>query len=51
MVTDTFVVRESVAGAVPVVPVTRTLNAGPGDEMQLTERTAPLNVAVQPALD
>jgi len=49
MVTDIFVVCDSVAGAVPVVPVTRTLNAGPGDEVQLIEKTAPLNEAVQPA--
>ncbi len=48
MVTLTFVVRESVFGAVPVVPVTTTLN-GATPVVQLTERTAPLKVAVQPA--
>ncbi len=48
MVTLTFVVRESVFGAVPVVPVTTTLN-GATPVVQLTERTAPLNDAVQPA--
>jgi hypothetical protein len=47
-VTDTLVVRESVLGAVPVVPVTTPLN-GATPVVQLTERTAPLNEAVQPA--
>jgi hypothetical protein len=47
-VTDTLVVRESVLGAVPVVPVTIPLN-GATPVVQLTERTAPLNEAVQPA--
>ena len=35
-------------GAVPVVPVTITLN-GATPVVQLTDRTAPLNVAVHPA--
>ncbi len=46
--TLTFVVLDSVLGAVPVVPVTSTLN-GATPVVQLTERTAPLNAAVQPA--
>ena len=46
--TLTFVVLESVFGAVPAVPVTRTLN-GATPVVQLTERTAPLKEAVQPA--
>jgi hypothetical protein len=37
-----------VFGAVPVVPVTSTVN-GATPVVQLTERTAPLNEAVQPA--
>ena len=48
MVTDTFVVLDNVLGAVPVVPVTSTLN-GATPVVQFTERTAPLKVAVQPA--
>jgi hypothetical protein len=48
IVTLTVVVLDSVLGAVPVVPVTSTLN-GATPVVQLTERTAPLNVAVQPA--
>jgi hypothetical protein len=47
-VTRTVVVRDRVLGAVPVVPVTTTLN-GATPVVQLTERTAPLNDAVQPA--
>ena len=46
--TRTVVVRESVLGAVPVVPVTSTLN-GATPVVQLTERTTPLKPAVQPA--
>jgi hypothetical protein len=41
-------VRDRVLGAVPVVPVTRTLK-GATPVVQLTERTAPENDAVQPA--
>jgi hypothetical protein len=48
MVTDTLVVRDSVLGAVPVIPVTTTLN-GATPVVQLTESTAPENEAVQPA--
>ncbi len=47
-VTGTFTVRDSVLGAVPVVPVTITVNPVVGNGLQLTERTAPLNDAVQP---
>jgi hypothetical protein len=47
-VTLMFVVRESVLGAVPVVPVTSTLK-GATPEVQLTARTAPLNAAMHPA--
>jgi hypothetical protein len=46
-VTLTFVVLDRVSGAVPVVPVTRTLNGATPVE-QVTDRTAPLNDAVQP---
>ena len=42
-----FVVRDRVLGAVPVVPVTSTLN-GATPVVQLTETMAPLNDAVQP---
>jgi hypothetical protein len=48
MVTLRFVVLESVFGAVPEVPVTRTLNTAT-PVVQLAERTAPLTEAVQPA--
>ena len=48
MVTLTLVVRDSVLGAVPVVPVTNTVN-GATPVVQLTERTAPEKDAVQPA--
>jgi hypothetical protein len=48
IVTLTLVVLETVLGAVPVVPVTITLNGATPVE-QVTERTAPENVAVQPA--
>ena len=47
MVTLTFVVRDRVLGAVPVVPVTTTLN-GATPVVQLTDKTAPLKDAVQP---
>jgi hypothetical protein len=47
MVTLTLVVRDSVLGEVPVVPVTSTLN-GATSVVQLTESTAPLNDALQP---
>jgi hypothetical protein len=43
-----LVVRESVFGAVPVVPVTITLNGATPVE-QLTDRIAPENDAVHPA--
>jgi hypothetical protein len=43
-----LVVRDKVVGAVPVVPVTTTVNGATPVE-QVTERTAPLNVAVHPA--
>ncbi len=46
IVTETFVVRESMLGAVPVMPATKTLN-GATPEVQLTERTAPEKLAVQ----
>jgi hypothetical protein len=48
-VTGTFTVRDSVLGAVPVAPVTLTVNPAAGNGLQLTDRTAPLNDAVQPA--
>jgi hypothetical protein len=47
-VTLTLVVLDSVFGAVPVVPVTSRPNGATPVE-QVTDRTAPLNVAVQPA--
>jgi hypothetical protein len=47
MVTETLVVLDSVAGAVPVVPVTGTVNGATPVE-QVTDRTAPANEAVQP---
>jgi hypothetical protein len=47
-VTLTLVVRDSVLGAVPVVPVTSTLN-GATPVLQLTDRTAPPNDTVHPA--
>jgi hypothetical protein len=47
-VTGTFTVRDSVLGTVPVVPVTITVNPDVGNGLQLTERTIPLNDAVQP---
>jgi hypothetical protein len=43
-----LVVRDSVFGAVPVVPVTPTVKGATPVE-QVTDRTAPLNDAVQPA--
>jgi hypothetical protein len=46
-VTETLVVRDSVFGAVPVVPVTGTLN-GATPVAQLTDKTLPVNEAVQP---
>jgi hypothetical protein len=50
IVTETVVVLESVFGAVPVIPVTGTLNPGAGcPAVQETERTAPENEAVQSA--
>jgi hypothetical protein len=48
IVTLTFVVLERVFGEVPVVPVTSTLN-GATPVVQLTDKTAPENEAVQPA--
>ena len=48
MVTPTFVVLDNVFGAVPVVPVTTTLN-GATPVVQLTDKIAPRNDAVQPA--
>jgi hypothetical protein len=48
IVTLTLVVLDRVLGAVPVVPVTVTLNGATPVE-QVTERTAPLNDAVHPA--
>jgi hypothetical protein len=47
-VTLTLVVCDNVLGAVPVVPVTTTLN-GATPVVQLTERTGPLIEAVHPA--
>ncbi len=47
-VTGTFTVRDSVLGAVPVVPVTITVNPEEGNGLQEIERTTPLNDAVQP---
>ncbi len=47
MVTLALVVLDSVLGAVPVVPVTTTLNGATPVE-QLIERTAPLKDAVHP---
>jgi hypothetical protein len=47
MVTETLVVLDNVFGAVPVVPVTGTLN-GATPVAQVTERTAPVNEAVHP---
>ena len=46
-VTETLVVLDSVAGAVPVVPVTGTVN-GATPVAQVTDKTAPANEAVQP---
>ena len=48
MVTLTLVVLDNVLGAVPVVPVTKTLK-GATPVVQLTDSIAPLNVPVQPA--
>jgi hypothetical protein len=48
-VTATFTVRDSVFGAVPVVPITMTVNPVVGNGLQLTERTAPENDALHPA--
>ena len=48
-VTDTLTVRDSVLGAVPVVPVTTTLNPVTGNGLQLTDKTAATNDAEQPA--
>jgi hypothetical protein len=45
--TGTLTVRDSVLGAVPVVPVTITLNGATA--VHETERTAPVKLAVQPA--
>jgi hypothetical protein len=47
-VTDTSTVRDRVLGDVPVVPVTITVNPVVGNGLHETDRTAPLNVAVQP---
>jgi hypothetical protein len=47
-VTGTGRVRDSVLGEVPVVPVTITVNPVVGNGLHETERTAPLNDAVQP---
>jgi hypothetical protein len=47
--TGTLTVRDSVLGAVPVVPVTTTVNPVAGSGLHETERTAPLKDAVQPA--
>jgi hypothetical protein len=47
-VTGTLTVCDRVFGAVPVVPVTTTVKPAAGNGLQLTERTAALNVAVQP---
>ena len=47
-VTGTLTVRESVFGEVPVVPVTTTVNPVAGNGLQLTDKTAPVNDAVQP---
>jgi hypothetical protein len=47
-VTLTLVVLDSVLGAVPVVPVTVTLNGATPVE-HVTDSTAPEKVAVQPA--
>jgi hypothetical protein len=49
MAMGTFTVRDSVLGAVPVVPVTTTVKPEAGNGLQLTERTAPENDAVHPA--
>jgi hypothetical protein len=46
-VTETLVVLDRVLGAVPVVPVTGTLNAAT-PVAQVTDRTLPVNAAVQP---
>jgi hypothetical protein len=47
-VAETVVALAKVAGAVPVVPVTGTLNPGAGwRAVQVTDRTAPENEAVQ----
>ena len=46
--TGTLTVRDSVFGAVPVVPVTTTVNPVVGNGLHETERTALLNEAVQP---
>jgi hypothetical protein len=48
-VTSTFTVRDRALGAVPVVPVTMTVNPLLGSGLHETDRTAPLNDAVQPA--
>ena len=47
IVTDALVVLERVLGAVPVVPVTPTLN-GVTPVAHVTERTAPVNEALHP---
>jgi hypothetical protein len=47
-VTGTFTVRDSVLGAVPVVPVTTTVNPVAGNGLHATDRTLPEIVAVQP---
>jgi hypothetical protein len=47
-VTGTLTMRESVLGAVPVVPVTTTVNDAVGSGLQLTDRVEPVIVAVHP---
>jgi hypothetical protein len=47
-VTGTLTMRESVLGAVPVVPVTTTVNETVGSGLQLTDRMEPVIVAVHP---
>ena len=46
--TGTFTVRDTTFGEVPVVPVTTTVNPLVGNGLQLTDKTAAENVAVQP---
>ena len=47
-VTGTFTLRDSVLGAVPVVPVTMTVNPEVGNGLHETDKTAPVKDAVQP---